>query len=43
MKKIVIALTLLAGIVFMSGCAYDPYYYYYTHYDPHYGHYVEMV
>jgi heme/copper-type cytochrome/quinol oxidase subunit 3 len=41
MKKIVIALTALAGIVFMSGCAYDYYPYYY--YDPHYGHYVQMV
>lgn len=27
MKKIVIALTALAGITFLSGCAYDGYYY----------------
>lgn len=33
MKKIAIVLTALAGILFMSGCAYD----YYPHY---YGHYV---
>ena len=26
MKKIIIALTALAGIVFLSGCVYDPYY-----------------
>lgn len=44
MKKIVIALTALAGITFLSGCAYDGYYYgdryaYGYGYAPAYHHY----
>lgn len=37
MKKILIVLTALAGIVMMSGCAYDYYPYYYGHYAYGYG------
>ena len=37
MKKIVIALTALAGITFLSGCAYDDGYYYGGRYAYNYG------
>ena len=44
MKKIVIALIALTGITFLSGCAYDGYWYgnryaygYSSYYHPYYG------